>query len=425
MAIWIVVVIVILTIAVFSVLLRNKKTKVDGLANPEMSVKQTDELKMIEISLQNSLGDQLVFKQPKLDLNSSKKYYEVLGTVNQVSGQIVQTSLPIAQQAMTVAQIAKAAPNGLFTTLADPTTLSKFQTDGTFTTMVRDSSGNLTKHQGFTSVSDIAGNNPLLAVNIGMQGAAFVAGQYYMHQINSQLGTMTQQLGQLVEFHNNEKVASLMTAQKRLLKIAGKVNVDEADINEIRLLLKDATNVYMEYKNRLAQQITELERFESKAWSEKNRLNALIEKLEAINFTIKICYEADQLNLQSALSEIAVRMKLGNANETIEEQFEKIQAEYKDSFYANFDSYIQNEYSTIVKERYRHLGEKYLVKHRDKIREITQLVKQPQIEVSNQKITDLSRLMFSDQHKKQEIIYVPGQDPNSQRIFIEKAEVVQ
>ena len=44
-------------------------------------------------------------------------------------------------------EIAKSAPNGLFTTLAELATLTKLS-DQSFTTMVRDVSGKLFEHQG-------------------------------------------------------------------------------------------------------------------------------------------------------------------------------------------------------------------------------------------------------------------------------------
>lgn len=93
------------------------------------------------------------------------------------------------------------------------------------------------------------------------------------------------------------------------------------------------------------------------------------EKLDEINFTTKICYEADQLRIQAELSEIALHVKLGQSQEWISDQFEQLQKNYDTRFYANFDEYLK-EYKQITKDKYRELSHDYLVKHPDKLKEL-------------------------------------------------------
>ena len=81
--------------------------------------------------------------------------------------------------------------------------------------------------------------------------------------------------------------------------------------------------------------------FKSDAWFEKHKIVGLKEKLEKINFTTKICYEVDQLRIQAELSEIALRMKVGQSQEWLSEQFEQVKKNYDTSFYANFDEYLK------------------------------------------------------------------------------------
>lgn len=264
-----------------------------------------------ELLLKNSLGKELFFKRPNVGEASTKKYREVaFSNVNNVSGKLVNASMPFMQQSFTINQLAQAAPNGLFTTSVSPEKLSKFA-DGSYSTMVRNVAKKLVGHQGFVEVTDVIKANPMVAISASMQAMALVSGQYYLHQINAQMESISERIDELINYHHDEKIGLLLTVKDRLLKIANKQNADDHDIGEIRTLLKDAKNVYEEYRVRLLRQLEELEDFKSKAFFEKDKLSALEEKIQDINFTMKIVYEADQLSIQAELSEIAIRMKLG------------------------------------------------------------------------------------------------------------------
>ena len=85
--------------------------------------------KRINITGKNEKGNEIVFN--KVTKNSRKIYQEVLAEVSSVGSRTVQASLPILGDTFTVEKIRKMAPNGLFTTLIDKNSLSKFK-DGTF-----------------------------------------------------------------------------------------------------------------------------------------------------------------------------------------------------------------------------------------------------------------------------------------------------
>lgn len=165
----------------------------------------------------------------------------------------------------------------------------------------------------------------------------------------------------------------------------------------------------------------ELFAFKSGAWLEKDKIVGLKEKLEEINFTTKICYEADQLSIQAELSEIALRMKLGQSQELIREQFEQLQKNYDMSFYANFDEYLK-EYKQITKDKYRELSHDYLVKHPDKLEELQRLVKVPEIEQLDSNVGSLTQRMMNEQTEKREVVYIPSEDLKTQGVFIEVKE---
>ncbi len=372
-----------------------------------------------ELILTNSLKEELVFKRPKTRGLEAKNYREVsFSNLNQKRGQLINTAMPFLQQTVTINQIKKAAPNGLFTTSADFSSLSKF-TDGTYTTMVRSAKNELIEHQGFTQLDSVIGKNPLVAVNVGVQAMAAISGQYYLHEITSQLEDISGKLDELIAYHNEEKIGVLLTVRERLLKITSKKFPDEHDIEEIRALLGDCLDVFYEYKTRLSRQQEELAFFESKKKLAKNRLTALDEKIETINFTIKVIYLADQSSLQAELSEIVVRMKLGHSTVKIQELVTQMQKRYEESFYSNVKEFIDGKYKPLVRKLYQKLGGKYLAKHPDRL---NHSVRFAELEKSDLKIGVLVQQLIANQNKKQEILYIPGENLSPQRVFVEVSE---
>ncbi|MDB1653535.1 hypothetical protein ABQE22_10825 [Enterococcus durans] len=371
-----------------------------------------------ELLLKNSLGKELFFKRPNVGETPKKKYREVaFSNVNNVSGKLVNASMPFIQQSFTINQLAQAAPNGLFTTSVSPEKLSKFA-DGSYSTMVRNAAKKLVGHQGFVEVTDVIKANPMVAISASMQAMALVSGQYYLHQINAQMESISERIDELINYHHDEKIGLLLTVKDRLLKIASKQNADDHDIGEIRTLLKDAKNVYEEYRVRLLRQLEELEDFKSKAFFEKDKLSALEEKIQDINFTMKIVYEADQLSIQAELSEIAIRMKLGEKNLVIQELTEQMKEHYDTSFYLTVDKFIKEKYRPIVRERYRLLGKKYLLKHPERLKQINNSVSLSEMNLVDSRVGDLTQRLLLEKNREQEIVYLPGEDLKSQRVFI-------
>lgn len=167
----------------------------------------------------------------------------------------------------------------MFTATVDPALLSKFTADGSFSTIIRDGS-KIIKNAGFKKVS-INPVNSVALIGAAMQAMALVSGQYYMHQINSQLTA----IGELINFHHDEKMANLLTTKERLERVSSKSTNDITDLNEIRNLLDDTRNVFHEYKTRLDREHTALINDEFKEKITKNKLNDLMGKLDQMNFT--------------------------------------------------------------------------------------------------------------------------------------------
>ncbi|MER2295415.1 MAG: hypothetical protein ABS913_08850 [Desemzia incerta] len=376
--------------------------------------------KITEIVLQNGLGQELIFTRP--DKLSSVKYQEInFGEHNKISGHLFQGALPVIGQAMYLKDIAKKAPNGLFTTKATPSTLSNFA-DGSFSTMVRDSSNNLVGHEGFTRVN-LSGTNPLLGINVAMQATAAISGQYYLHQIYSQLDIISSNLEQLMNMHHDEKVGVLLNAKVRLSEITSRQIVDEVDINEIRSLRNSIGEIYQEYKNRLDREQQEISKFRSKALRVEERVKEYNNAIEGMNFTLQIAFEADRLTMQAELAEIAVRMKRDYKDSMLEELFFQLNKNYKNSFSISIKDNIESIFIPINKNANNIIGngKDFWLIDRDprkllrSIQNKSELLQEKLMEKNNY---TLFNQVLSEPNKEQNILILPEENLQEQRIFI-------
>ena len=300
--------------------------------NEELSVDNKDMLVLEEIKeliIQDENGQQLLFERPKSEMGMTK-YQEVLSEGTMIGGHMAQGALPVLGQAQTLAEIQKLAPNGLFTATADKAVLSHFA-DGTYTTMVRDSGNHLVANAGFQEVGQLNKINPAIAVGVGMQAMAMISGQYYMTQINSQLEGINKSLERLIDMHHDEKIGVLQNAQKRVAEITKRDAIDIADINEIRDIRNRIGEVYQEYETRLSREFKGTVDFKSDKWLVKNRVGGYSEVVDDLNFTLRVCAEADKLRLQTEVAEIAIRMKVDNKNPMIPELYSQLKSNYEDS----------------------------------------------------------------------------------------------
>lgn len=295
--------------------------------------------KNLELVLQNGLGTELKFTQVT-EISENKKYYEVTkANVNKAVGHLGQGALPIAQQAVSAAQLAKMAPNGLFTSTANVGTLMQYG-DGSFGSMIMNN-GSIAKHSGFVQVGTQA-INPIVPVAIGMQAAAMVSGQYYLDRINGELNAIT--CAQL-----DEKLSVLENARERLLKITDRQYVDQTDLMEIRNLQGEIHKVYLEYKRRLDREY-EAATQHSLNISTGSQRDKFENKLETLSNTIQICYLADRLYIQSELAEICARVKMGDKEPKLYELMKQIQNEYDESFSLKLESGDEDFWNPLIDE---------------------------------------------------------------------------
>lgn len=283
--------------------------------------------------LSNPLGNKVEFRNvDNSDFINEKKYTEVFfSNASLVTGNILQGALQIGNQSYTLTNIASQAKNGLFTSTINPNSLSKFK-DGTVSTMVRDSSGKLTKHSGFTEVGLGLNMNPAMALSVGMQAMSLISGTYYLNQINNQIAKMDNKLDELIQIHHDTNIGKLKSVKKGLSEIAKRNNVDIVDVNAIRNFKQTSEEIYEEY-------VYSLNRKES----ELSQLKSVKEEIvNDLNYCMGVAFEANKLSLFADLIEIGTRMKIGGQSSIIIELTEQLEKNYNNSFYINIDEEINN-----------------------------------------------------------------------------------
>ena len=398
--------------------------------------------KINEIVFTNPIGGELPLVKVTDDkLEAKKKYKEVfVSDWSLMAGNVSQTAFQVANQGMTLAQIAKNAPNGLFTATANRANLSKFA-NGTTTTMVRDASGRLVEHAGFADIGLSASVNPAIILSAGMQGMSAVSGTYYLHKIYTQIKDVDTKLEKLLNIHHDRNIGRLIAARKGLSEISNRKFVDTTDLSAIRSYKKTADEIHEEYKYRLKRQGSE----------EK--------KLSDIDFTIVIAFEANKLSLVAELIEIGKRMKKGGQIEIINELARQLKQNYANSFYHNIDLEIEKSYSMRQQQSSNKLvnKKKKLEKSLEKLRDINNFTDRgilfdfgiktfaafkskrdvnkakEKVELGNKKLSTVKKGLKQNKesdgidkiinevvelpYKETEILYIPTEN-NKQRVFV-------
>ena len=140
----------------------------------------------------------------------SKKYYKVdLSEIDFATGQLLNLGLNQGRELLTFSELAKKAPNGLFTASTSIDNLTQFK-DGSYSTMVRDANGQIQKHAGFVEVKGVVGGvNLANLVSVGIQAMSIASGMYYLHEINTQLNTLNEKVNEIIRVRDDEQIGML------------------------------------------------------------------------------------------------------------------------------------------------------------------------------------------------------------------------
>lgn len=377
-----------------------------------------------ELILQDDSGNQLSFQRPKNNPMATK-YQEVLAEGTKAGGHIVQGALPVLGQAHTIAELQRMAPNGLFTATADKAVLSHFA-DGTYTTMVRDSGNHLVANAGFKEVGQLSKVNPAVALGIGMQAMAAISGQYYMTQINGQLAEMSKNLDELIDMHHDEKMGILQNAQKRLAEITRRTIADESDIDEIRDIRNRIGEVYQEYETRLNREYDGTVEFSSDKWFVEKRVDSYSQLVDKLNFTMRICAEADKLRLQSEVAEIAVRMKVNARDPMLPELYEQLNDNFNNSLVKQLREHPEAVFRPIIDNGEKIVGDGkdlgFIDKDRDKLIQLITEKSKDTVELySTADEKELAEQLIEEKDRSSEILMMIDEKGN-QRVFVPAAQ---
>lgn len=253
----------------------------------------------------------------------NKKFYKVdLSEKNFVNGQLLNLGLNISKKSITFSELAKKAPNGLFTASTNIENLTQFK-DGSFSTMVRDANGQIQQHAGFVEVKGIGGVNIADLVSVGMHAMSFASGMYYLHEINMQLNALNGKMHELMRIRDDEQIGILKSINKIIIEISNKEEVSDLDLAQLQRQREKASEIFEA-------------RFEIYKRRRKENLNSLkkIEKsILEINKDTYILYQANRLELSAQLIEIFLYMKKNNVSERyIKQQLKQFKSNYNNSF---------------------------------------------------------------------------------------------
>ena len=350
------------------------------------------------------------------------KYQEVLAEGTKAGGHIVQGALPVLGQAHTIAELQRMAPNGLFTATADKAVLSHFA-DGTYTTMVRDSGNHLVANAGFKEVGQLSKVNPAVALGIGSLGQALVSD--VVGQADRIVGEAAA-LDELIDMHHDEKMGILQNAQKRLAEITRRTIADESDIDEIRDIRNRIGEVYQEYETRLNREYDGTVEFSSDKWFVEKRVDSYSQLVDKLNFTMRICAEADKLRLQSEVAEIAVRMKVNARDPMLPELYEQLNDNFNNSLVKQLRDHPEAVFRPIIDNGEKIVGDGkdlgFIDKDRDKLIQLITEKSKDTVELySTADEKELAEQLIEEKDRSSEILMMIDEKGN-QRVFVPAAQ---
>ena len=253
----------------------------------------------------------------------SKKYYKVdFSEIDFAAGQLLNVGLNQWRELLTFSELAKKAPNGLFTASTSVDNLTKFK-DGSYSTMVRGANGQIQKHAGFIEVKGVVGGvNIADLVSVGMQAMSIASGMYYLHEINTQLDSLNEKVNEIIRIRDDEHIGMLKSINKIIIEISNKEEVSDLDLAQLRRQREKASEIFEA-------------RFETYQRRRKENLNNLkkIEKsILEINKDTYILYQANRLELSAQLIEIFLHMKNNVSERNIKQQIKQFKNNYNNSF---------------------------------------------------------------------------------------------
>ena len=369
--------------------------------------------------LKDNSGHEISITRPNTTQLSGKQYREICVRGSSVAGHLAQGVMPVLAQAQTLSEIAKAAPNGLFAATAPVQDLMKL-TGGTVGSAVM-KDGKIAAQAGFAEVI-VRAANPVAVVAGAMQAMALISGQYYMSEISKQLENVDRKLDRLIGYHHDEKIGMLRSANRELLELTSKINVDAADIISCQRLEEKCGEVYFEYYTRLEGiKVGAKERWLNKP-KELKELGTSIDESE-LDFSIQMCYQASILQEKCKLTEIAIRFKIGHGQERfISEQAQILRKMHGEAFHRNVHLHIDEHYAPVL-EKAKKIAKTKTIPLLFDASEKSGIIQRKKDAISEMLIegdneNSLTEKMLRALCEPQESLILLGNTPDTQRVFV-------
>lgn len=402
---------------------------------PAMTIQPSPKLSLVEekeIVVVNRSGQGLTLSRPDTKTAlSTKQYQEITARGSAIGANLIQGAMPALAEAQTLAQIAKAAPNGLYAATAPLSELMKYA-DGTVGSPVLSGSG-ISGHAGFQPIDLTVALNPAVVVAAAMQAMAMISGQYYMVKISKQLDMINRSIQSLIDLHHDQNIGRLRSVENRMREIAGKKHVDDTDVIALQSGLGHAESVLMEYSTRLERlaepgKIADIPvrrmRSHLSAAKELQKLRANIEGpgLDLL-YSCQICIYANRLMLESKKVEFATRLKTGEPEKAIE-SFDEFKIMYDKSFNEAADWNFGVWYKPIYK-RANSLKESQWLESKKATEELRAL-KSKKAEwdeyIGNMADGAADEELILNFTEERGILYLPAAELSEQRVFISLPE---
>lgn len=169
----------------------------------DISTDSLPEIKKISYKMNNG-NNEIVFTRIQEAEVHFKDYTPVSATISSITGSIGQLSPVLAQN----------ASKGIFEATVPLHMLTPFR-DGSFSTMIQGTNGEIIQHAGFKEVTQ-----KLLTPLLIFQVSSFVIGQYYLHTIQTKFKKVSDQLESLKRFAKHDKLAELENIQTQIRELA-------------------------------------------------------------------------------------------------------------------------------------------------------------------------------------------------------------
>lgn len=246
---------------------------------------QHSEIKEVNLPVINTFSLQNQKKVNSLEFSLvnkdilSKQWNEIASTqASQHQMKSMMSSLTSGGVALQGA--ATQSTKGLFQATVSPDKLMTYN-NGTVSSIVKDASGKIQEHSGFTQAGNAA-FNPLLV----MQFASILTGQYYFNGITNQLNLVLDKLDNLQRMHHIEREAKMKYAFNQLQIYSNKKAFTIEDFVNLKHISYDLQVIRDEYLILSKETIVSIESFVRPINLEKEEIKLVLDEANQLEKTL-------------------------------------------------------------------------------------------------------------------------------------------